>query len=140
MDINKIISNRSDKIRVHFIRYLKQPNWYFLKAENDRWVFEFILKSHHLPPYENSGYKDMEVEWAFALENENAKNYCEFLKHEIGVSVSDEDESVNKWIGNNGWYEFKDIANTGKWTTDYYSFKKEKEKKRNHLPVQQTLF
>lgn len=140
MDINKIVTHRSEKRRIHFFRYLKNPSWYFIKAYGDKDACEFILKSLHLPPYENSGYKYLDVEWAFAISYEVAHKdtYLDFLKNKIATYVPDEDESINKWLGDDGWHEFKDVTDTDKWLTDYYSFLQ--ENKANVSAVQTMLF
>lgn len=140
MDINKIVTNRSEKRRIHFFRYLKNPFWYFMKAYSDKDACEFILKSLHLPPHENSGYKHLEVEWAFAVgyEAEHKDKYFYFLKNKVGTYVLDEDESVNQWLGDNGWYEFKDVSNTDKWLAGYYSF--QKDNRRISPVIQTSLF
>jgi hypothetical protein len=72
-----------------------------------------------LPPHEESGYKDLDVQWAVAIECENVdkNDYCNFLKDHVGTYVLDEDESVNRWLTGNGWYEFKDIGNPSTWLT-----------------------
>ena len=140
MDIKEIIPNSSEKIRIHFIRYIQQPNWYFVKVYSDRRAYDFIVRSLHLPPHGESGYKHLDVEWAFALECENVdrNDYCDFLKNHIGTYTHDEDESINSWITGNGWYEFKDISNPNKWLADYKTFQKEN---RVNLPaVQAVLF
>jgi hypothetical protein len=138
MDINKIVTNRSDKRRIHFFRYLKNPTWFLIKSYSDRDACEFILKSWHLPPFEDSGYKDLKVEWAFAINYETAYKdaYLNFLKTKVGNSVLDEDDSINSWIGDNGWYEFKDVSDTDKWLTDYNCFQQEN---KESIPIVQAV-
>jgi hypothetical protein len=140
MDINKIVTKRAQKTRVHFIRSLKQPTWYFIKAASDKWAYDFIVRSLHLPPHENSGFMDLEIEWAFAVECERVdeNEYGDFLRTRVGNYVPDEDDGVNKWINGYGWYAFKDIDNPDKWLTDFHSF--QQESKTTVSTVQITLF
>lgn len=140
MDINKIIIERSDKRRIHFIRYLKKPYWYFVKEFSDRSAYDFIVRSLHLPPHEDSGYMSLDIEWGFAVECKEvaADKFCNFLKEQVGKYVVDENDRINNWISGNGWYEFKDVTNTDKWLADYYTY--QQENKTTTSSIQTMLF
>ena len=140
MDLSKVVSNRSDKIRIHFIRYLKNPTWYFVKVHGDRGAYDFVVRFLHLPPYENSACMHIDVEWAFAVDCEEVdkEKYCDFLKERIGNYILDEDDSINRFLRGSAWYEFKDISNTDKWLATYYSWLQ--ENKIHSSPIQATLF
>jgi hypothetical protein len=56
----------------------------------------------------------------------------------VGTYRLDEDESINKWLGDDGWYEFKDVSDTDKWLADYHSF--QQENKPTVSTVQTMLF
>lgn len=140
MDISQIVTQRSDKIRIHFIRYVENPSWYFVINYSDKRAFDFIVRTLHLPPYEESGYMSLDIEWGFALDYEDADGdkFCNFLKAHVAQYVLDKNPHVNNWISGHGWYEFKDVSNPDKWLTEYYSCKP--ENKASASTIQATLF
>lgn len=145
MDIKEIIKTVSDKTRIHFIRNLKKPDHYIIKEFSDKGAYQFILKSLHLPPHQDSGYKDLKVQWAFAIECEgiDKSKFCYFLKHQMGKYLPDEDEGTSNWLGDNGWYELFDINNPAKWLESFHNYQMQRQTeflKSNSTIIQKTLF
>ncbi|MEO8146049.1 MAG: hypothetical protein ABI723_00365 [Bacteroidia bacterium] len=122
-----IIKEPSANVRIHFFRNTNHPNWHFVRNFTDKRAISFYLCSRHLPPHEESGYQDLPIEWAFALEfgETDDNKYLKFVREEKGIKHTDETESVAHWIGENGWYEFTDIKNIEKWLVDFYEFQKQ---------------
>ncbi len=140
-----IVKQKSTNWRIHFFRNTHHPEWYFVSKDYDKRANDFVLKSHHFPPHENSGYEDLPIEWAFALEfaNANAEQFLNFIRYEKGTKHIDEQQRVRNWIGDNGWYEFTDIKNTDKWLNDFYDFQNqriEEIQKANRNGMQTTMF
>lgn len=140
-----IIKQSSSNSRIHFFRNTAQPDWFFVKEFSDKKAATFYLCSRHLPPHEDSGYEDLPIEWAFALEfgNANSDRFINFIREEKGIKHGDESDRRVRWIGVNGWYEFTDIKNTDKWLNDFYDFQKQRQKelqKSNVDAIQTTLF
>lgn len=140
-----IIKQPSPNSRIHFFRNTEQPDWFFVTNSKDKWVAEFYLKSHHLPPHENSGYEDLPIEWAFALEvgDTRIEDFLDFIRYQKGIKHGNPEDSQVSWIGANGWYEFPDINNIDNWLNDFYDFQKKKyedSRKANKNGMQTSLF
>ncbi len=140
-----IIKQPSPKLRIHFFRNMNHPDWYFVKQFIDKNAEHFYLCSHHLPPHENSGYQDLPVEWAFALDlnDVNYEKYLKYIRSVKGIRHNNEELCEDRFIGDNGWYEFTDIKNTDKWLNDFYDFQKQRYQelqKANGNGMQTALF
>jgi hypothetical protein len=140
-----IIKQPSANLRIHFFRNTNNPDWFFVKQFYDESAESFYLCSRHLPPHENSGYEDLSIEWAFALElnGTNTEKYLQFIRSVKGTRHNNRELREDSWIGINGWYEFADIKNTDKWLDDFYEFQKrsyEELKKANEIGKQINLF
>lgn len=123
-----IVKEPSSKVRIHFFKNTNHPNWYFVKNFNDRTAEHFYLCSHHLPPHEESGYMDLPVEWAFALEigEASSEKYLQFIRDIKGIRYDDPEQRITSWIGSNGWYEFKEKPNSEKWLDEFYEHRNQR--------------
>lgn len=140
-----IIKQPSIKRRIHFFKNSEHPVWYFVKDLRDADAIAYYQRGHKIPPHENSGWFDMPIEWAFALEfgDANGENYLQFIRNVKGVRHSNEELAVDRFIGDNGWYEFADIKNKEKWLNDFYEFqnhRQEELQKANRNGMQTALF
>jgi hypothetical protein len=157
MDINELnklratsnlVKIRAAKTRIHFFRNLNFPNLYFIKAWSDICAIDFILKSTHLHPFEDSGYMDLAIEWAFAIEcgefeGYEIEKYLNFIKNSIAKLVSGGNPAEDRWITGNGWYQIDDINNTDKWLNDFFIYQKNQQRDFANPPgkvIQKTLF
>lgn len=140
-----IIKQTSLNRRIHFFQNTNHLNWFLIKIDSDKSITAFYLKSRHLPPYEDSGYEDLPIEWSFALEfgDANTERYLQFIKSVKGIRHNNEELREDRWIGDWGWYEFTDIQNTDDWLNDFCDFQKqryEELQKANRNGMQTAMF
>jgi hypothetical protein len=137
-----IIKQSSKNIRIHFFRNMEQPDWFFVKDFSDKRAETFYLCSRHLPPHEDSGYEDLPVEWAFALETDDVRvdDFLNFIRYQKGIKQGNPEDPKVKWIGANGWYEFRNIENRDKWLNDFYEFQNKQLQKINNNGKQIAMF
>lgn len=137
-----IIKQPSKNIRIHFFRNTEQPDWFFVKKFSDNRAITFYLCSRHLPPHEDSGYEDLPIEWAFALEADDGiiDKFFSFICYQKGIKHGNPEDRRVRWIGENGWYEFTDIKNTDKWLNDFNGFQNQQLQKINNNGKQIVLF
>lgn len=123
-----IIKHSSANIRIHFFKNTECLDWFYVKDFSDKRAEIFYLCSRHLPPHEDSGYEDLPIEWAFALEVGDTRidDFLSFIRYNKGIKQGDPEDRRVRWIGENGWYEFADIDNTDKWLNDFYDFQKQR--------------
>ncbi len=140
-----IIKETSPNTRIHFFINIHHTNWFVVRKESDTCALAMYLKSRKLSPYEESGYQDLPIEWAFALEFDAAEGnkFLQFIREVKGIRHADENSTITHWLGEIGWYEFADINNATKWLNDFYDFQKQRQQelqKANTNGMQTSMF
>lgn len=124
-------------MEIVFYKSKEHPKHYLLyKGANGVNTERMFKKLTNTDGFENSGYQKLNLEMGFTLKIDASESFLDFLTENIATNhiVHPDYNSQNF----RAWYEFKDVANTDKWLTDYYSYKP--ENKANASTVQAILF
>lgn len=124
-------------MEIVFYKSKEHPGYYFIyKGRNGVNAERMLRNLTNKDEFENSGYPKVELEMGFILKTDAPESFLDYLIKNVATN-----HIVHpQYNGQNfsAWYEFKDVANPGKWLTDYYSY--QQESKANVSAIQTVLF
>lgn len=124
-------------MEIVFYKSIEHPNYYLVyRGKNKCKPEEHIKRLTHGEGFENSGYPKIDVEIGFVIKTDAPESFFEYLVEKVAtnhIPIAMYNEGTFR-----AWYEFKDISNTDKWLSDYYSC--QEQNKTNASAVQAMLF